>query len=588
MLRRHGSLAAKNVMLASLCRCADNQFVKVGPSANQWLSSDLVMLYPTDYASFRFAVESRGRLPQKAQKIQSLSTFWLVTAEGRVLNDPEKSLEAAGLSEGDHLTAIAQQGKLSATKEAFAFWSPGGDKILTWGHPKVTGRWAVQNKLGAVRTVRGNGFVGGLPEEDLDDGVGAFAAILEDGSVVAWGDQDCGGDSSEVQHQLVNVKQLEATGYAFAAILADGSVVTWGERDWGGDSLQVQDQLRDVRQIAATDFAFAAILADGSVVTWGDLDCGGDSSRVQSELRKVQQIQGSAHSFAAVLEDGSVVTWGERDLGGDSSEVQDQLKSVKQIQAACTAFAAILEDGSVIAWGHPAGGGDSSEVQHQLRNVQQVQSTASAFAAILANGSVVTWGDPDHGGDSSEVQHQLRHVQQIQATSDAFAAVLEDGSVVTWGASNRGGDSSKVQDRLRNVQQIQATAGAFAAILSNDALEQKVARSKAGEAKRQPAYQQVIQKADAAAVPLVYEFSGNRAPEDSWRRPTAQNFGSRSLERRFRGPLVTRLANSWQKCHCLLQPWVQVDRDNKRPLIDMGIQPLRAELNARGKGLAQT
>ena len=171
-----------------------------------------------------------GDLRILAQKAFGLADFLrLVTAEGHVLNDPEKSLEAAGLSEGDHLTAIAQQGKLAATKEAFAFWSPR----------------AIQDKLGPVRM-----------------GLGAFAAILEDGSVVTWGDLGCGGVSSEVQDQLVNVKQLQATGYAFAAILADGSVVTWGDRAWGGDSLQVQDRLRDVRQIAATHLAFAAILAD--------------------------------------------------------------------------------------------------------------------------------------------------------------------------------------------------------------------------------------------------------------------------------------------------------------------------------------
>jgi hypothetical protein len=198
-----------------------------------------------------------------AQKAFGLAEFLrLVTAEGHVLNDPEKSLEAAGLSEGDHLTAIAQQGKLAATKEAFAFWSPGSNRILTWGHPKVTGRCAVQDKLGPVRMVWGTGFLGGLPDFDLDDEGCAFAAILEDGSVVTWGDLGCGGDSSEVQDPLVNVKQLQATGYAFAAILADGSVVTWGDRAWGGDSLQVQDRLRDVRQIAATHLAFAAILAD--------------------------------------------------------------------------------------------------------------------------------------------------------------------------------------------------------------------------------------------------------------------------------------------------------------------------------------
>ena len=38
----------------------------------------------------------------------------------------------------------------------------------------------------------------------------AFAAILDDGSVVTWGDADSGGDSSAVQHQLSNVQQIQA------------------------------------------------------------------------------------------------------------------------------------------------------------------------------------------------------------------------------------------------------------------------------------------------------------------------------------------------------------------------------------------
>ena len=41
--------------------------------------------------------------------------------------------------------------------------------------------------------------------------IGAFAAILSDGSVVTWGDEDCGGDSSEVQGQLKSVQQVQGT-----------------------------------------------------------------------------------------------------------------------------------------------------------------------------------------------------------------------------------------------------------------------------------------------------------------------------------------------------------------------------------------
>ena len=124
-------------------------------------------------------------------------------------------------------------------------------------------------------------------------------------------------ESSAVQHQRKNVRQIQATVMAFAAILGDGSVVTWGDADHGGDSSAVQHQLRNVQQIQATFLAFAAILGDGSVVTWGFAAYGGDSSAVQLHLQNVQQIQAGCEAFA---------------VGGDSCAVQDQRKK----RAACS------------------------------------------------------------------------------------------------------------------------------------------------------------------------------------------------------------------------------------------------------------
>ncbi|OLP97839.1 E3 ubiquitin-protein ligase HERC2 [Symbiodinium microadriaticum] len=250
-----------------------------------------------------------------------------------------------------------------------------------------------------------------LSRVQIQASLGAFAAILGDGSVVTWGLAVSGGDSSAVQDQLKNVQQIQASGGAFAAILGDGSVVTWGKAVYGGDSSAVQDQLKNVQQIQASDYAFAAILGDGSVVTWGDADRGGDSSAVQDQLTHVQQIQASDCAFAAILDDGSVVTWGKVKHGGDSSTVQDQLKNVQQIQASdnANAFAAILDDGSVLTWGIAAHGGDSSAVQEQLKNVQQIQASGGAFAAILGDGSVVTWGIAAYGGDCSAVEDWLKN-----------------------------------------------------------------------------------------------------------------------------------------------------------------------------------
>eukprot|EP00435_Cladocopium_sp_Y103_P015127 s596_g3.t1 len=216
-----------------------------------------------------------------------------------------------------------------------------------------------------------------------------------------------GGDSIIAVAQL---PEIAAVRYAFSLwCVGGGSIVTWGDPDSGGDSSRVQAQLKNVRQICGAHWAFAAILADGSVVTWGQPDRGGDSSRVQDQLKNVQRICGTERAFAAILADGTVVTWGNPHFGGDSSRVQHQLINIRQISGKSTgsAFAAILADGSVVTWGDDDYGGDSSRVQAQLRNVQQICATDSAFAAILADGTVVTWGNRDNGGDSSRVQHDF-------------------------------------------------------------------------------------------------------------------------------------------------------------------------------------
>ncbi|CAL1162705.1 unnamed protein product, partial [Cladocopium goreaui] len=134
--------------------------------------------------------ESRSFEVQQSSKVGDLSLLaresfggflQLLTAEGRVLSDPNESLEAAGLRSGDHLTVVALRANIAATAAAFALWC-GGKKMVTWGH--------------AVN----------------------------------------GGDSSAIQDQLrnLNVKQVQATRTAFAAILEGGRVVAWGDPEYGG------------------------------------------------------------------------------------------------------------------------------------------------------------------------------------------------------------------------------------------------------------------------------------------------------------------------------------------------------------------
>ena len=67
-----------------------------------------------------------------------------------------------------------------------------------------------------------------------------------------------------VRKRLVNVQHLQSTYSAFAAILEDGSVVTWGDRRAGADSSQVKKRLRTPGHTWAT---FLLVKSNESI--WG-------------------------------------------------------------------------------------------------------------------------------------------------------------------------------------------------------------------------------------------------------------------------------------------------------------------------------
>eukprot|EP00913_Durusdinium_trenchii_P010680 g10020.t1 len=406
----------------------------------------------------------------------------LVGPDGHRL-DPADSLEAVGLRDGDHVSAVVQ----SVQVVSWGFVTEGMDAGV---RARLRNVQTISASAGAFAAVLGDGslVVWGDPHQggdraleltDVREVVGAqkaFAAILNDGRAVAWGEPEEGGDASEVKEQLRNVRSLSATHRAFAALLEDGSVVCWGD-SYNGGSCETEQEL-----IIASASAFAAVRHDGSVVTWGDQDSGGDSSEVQP-LREVVEICATNFAFCARLADGGVNVWGEPLAGAEITQVKDQLFGVQKIYSTrFGAFAALREDGHVVTWGHPDSGGDSSSVKAQLwtpgvksvygvksavfecvwwlnegdfrrksvarMNVKEVHSTAKAFAAITHAGGVITWGDPHYGGDSEAVQDQLKDVEELYGTNFAFAAIRRDGRILAWGAVGAGGDMSEAEKQL--------------------------------------------------------------------------------------------------------------------------------------------
>ena len=71
----------------------------------------------------------------------------------------------------------------------------------------------------------------------------------------------------------------------------DGSVVTWGSEKHGGNSSAVQEKLQSgVAKLFTTDSAFTALKTDGSIVTWGSESSGGNSKYISGKPGKIKTI----------------------------------------------------------------------------------------------------------------------------------------------------------------------------------------------------------------------------------------------------------------------------------------------------------
>ena len=62
-----------------------------------------------------------GHLRAGAEAFARQPFLRLVTAEGRILSDPEEELQGAGLHDEDRITAVRAEPKVAATSAAFVF-----------------------------------------------------------------------------------------------------------------------------------------------------------------------------------------------------------------------------------------------------------------------------------------------------------------------------------------------------------------------------------------------------------------------------------------------------------------------------------
>jgi alpha-tubulin suppressor-like RCC1 family protein len=235
-------------------------------------------------------------------------------------------------------------------------------------------------------------------------------ALLSNGTVMAWGDNESGqlGDGGMSGPDHCNTEQeptqcstspvpvsglSEVTAIAAGqnynlALLRNGTVMAWGSNGWGelgdgtsswGDDVPAPvTGLSGVTAIAAGGGSSLALLSNGTMMAWGANEFGqlGDGMLAQSDVPVAVSGLSGVSAIAiggaslALHDDGTVMAWGSNISGelGDGTQTGptecfplnfcsptpvpvSELKGASAIAAGNQHNLALLSDGEVMAWG---------------------------------------------------------------------------------------------------------------------------------------------------------------------------------------------------------------------------------------------
>lgn len=321
-------------------------------------------------------------------------------------------------------------------------------------------------------------------------------AVLQDGTLLAWGDNQFGqlGNGTTIGHTapalvsgLGGVRDVSASWSRSVALRDDGTVWVWGS----GQSFEGPHVLEPVQvgglggaaRISAGPAFTLALLEDGSVRAWGQNIAGvlGNGTKTDSDvpvlvigLSGITRIAAGAFHALALRDDGSVWAWGENISGqlgvGGSLDTRtlavwvSDLDGIIDIAAGSSTSTALRSDGSVWQWGgyRPS---DTTEDRLRPRRVDALQNIVAITQgdnhtlALRDDGTIWAWGLNHFGqlgdGSSADVQSAPVQVSTVLGAVGIFPggnhsfALTGDGAVWAWGSNASGqlGDGTTEQRR---------------------------------------------------------------------------------------------------------------------------------------------
>ena len=323
--------------------------------------------------------------------------------------------------------------------------TPRGSPTTTWFE------WGADLSYGAVTTLTNIGTSGRVvrisaPVENLVPGsiyhyrlaasnafgvaFGADNLFTTGMGVATWNDPST--STPAIPYDVSNIV-AQACGHGHSlAVVNDGTVVAWGDgvstyyANYG--QATVPAGLTNVMAVAGGWEHSLALRQDGTVSAWGEYHSPPQAAYVPAGLSNVVAIAGGDSHSLALKSDGTVVAW-----GGNTDKqlsIPARLTNVVAIAAGSTHSLALKADGTVVAWGTDPFATPTTPPPG-LSNVVAIASETWHNLALRSDGTVVAWGDNTYG--QTKVPAGLSNVIAVAAGFQHSLALKADGTLVAWG-----------------------------------------------------------------------------------------------------------------------------------------------------------